>query len=268
MQWEIDFIKEHNVKNIQHGFTENLLIDGNKLFITPGGEDVNIAALNRFTGEFIWTSKGNGEISAYCSPNIISHGGKKYFITMLYNSLIFLDAETGDLIWEKELSEEKYGIHANVPLYHNGNIFAIDGWGYGAFMVKLSEDGSSYTDVWKVDSADVQMGDAILMNEKLYVASGSKNEWYCMDWNSGEINYTMDTIIVGSIISADHMLYIYTYRGEVALVNPTETGFEIRGRFNVDESKRQDHYAHPVIHNRRLYIRYANSLWVYNIGKS
>ena len=31
--------------------------------------------------------------------------------------------------------------------------------------------------------------------------------------------------------------------------------------------KRKDHIAHPVIHNKKLYIRYAKELLVYDIAK-
>lgn len=268
MKWEIDFLKDHGARNIQHGFTENLLIDGDKLYVTPGGEDLNIAAVNRITGEFIWTSKVNGEKSAYCSPNLINHNGNKYLITMLFNSLISINAETGELAWEKELTEEKYGIHANIPIYHEGYLFAVEGWLYGAFKIKLSGDGSSYTDVWKVDSADAQLGDAVLLNDKIYVSSASKNEWYCIDWNTGEIDYSTDTLKWGAIIAADDKLYMYATNGELALVDPKETEFEIKGKFNPGGSKRPDHFAYPVIHDQKLYIRYINNLWVYDIAKS
>ncbi len=56
---------------------KNLLIDGDKLFCTPGGTEANVIALNKDTGNLIWKSKGVGEKNAYCSPIIIEAEGKK-----------------------------------------------------------------------------------------------------------------------------------------------------------------------------------------------
>jgi hypothetical protein len=49
-------------------------------------------------------------------------------------------------------------------------------------------------------------------------------------------------------------------------VKPLENGFEIISKFKVDGVKR-DHIAIPVIDKGRLFIRYANTLWVYSIEK-
>ncbi|MCD4736520.1 MAG: PQQ-binding-like beta-propeller repeat protein, partial [Bacteroidales bacterium] len=44
--WSIDLIEKYNGRNIRWGVTENLLIDDNKLFITLGGTENNVIALD------------------------------------------------------------------------------------------------------------------------------------------------------------------------------------------------------------------------------
>jgi outer membrane protein assembly factor BamB len=56
MVWEVDLLEKFDAENIQWGMTESLLIDGNNIICTPGGEEYNVVALNRFTGETVWTS--------------------------------------------------------------------------------------------------------------------------------------------------------------------------------------------------------------------
>jgi outer membrane protein assembly factor BamB len=41
--------------------------------------------------------------------------------------------------------------------------------------------------------------------------------------------------------------------------------FDIRGRFSVPLGT-NEHWAHPVIHHKKLYIRHGNALMVYNIA--
>jgi len=78
--WEVDLLKKFNAKNVEWGKAESLLIDGKRLICTPGGTKNNIVALDRFTGETIWTSPGSGEAAAYCSPILIETNGQRLIV--------------------------------------------------------------------------------------------------------------------------------------------------------------------------------------------
>ena len=69
--WKIDAIRDFDGRNIMFGVTENPLIVGDKIFWTPGGVNNNMLALNKDTGELIWSSTGTGTLSTYCSPMFI-----------------------------------------------------------------------------------------------------------------------------------------------------------------------------------------------------
>ena len=51
--WQVDLFSDYDGKNIQWGITENMLIDGNKLTLTPGGSHANVIALNKDDGKLI-----------------------------------------------------------------------------------------------------------------------------------------------------------------------------------------------------------------------
>ena len=69
----------------------------------------------------------------------------------------------------------------------------------------------------------------------------------------------------GSIISAEGLLYIYDEKsGFVGLVKATPEKFDLISSFQVKKGSGPC-WAHPVIHNGRLYIRHGNALMVYNI---
>ena len=70
--WKKNFINDFKGVNIQWGVCETPLIIGEKLIATPGGPEHNVVALNKNTGELIWSSPGKGDQSAYCSPLYIS----------------------------------------------------------------------------------------------------------------------------------------------------------------------------------------------------
>ncbi len=264
--WKRELIGELTDRNSMHGVHENLIINGDKLFCTLGGEEHNILALDKNTGETIWTSKGTGRDNAYCSPTIIEHGGQKYYITMTYNELVSVDVENGTVAWTQKLSDEEHGIHASVPLYRDGMLFIIEGYRFGSKMYKIAEDGLSAELVWMHDTIGPQMGDAVCIGEDIFVSSSPNKNWYSIDWKTGKINFSSDKLGTGTVIAADGKLFIQTYRGIVAMVEVENNDFKILGQLQAP-TKKGDHYAQPVIKDGRLYIRYMDTICVYDIQK-
>jgi outer membrane protein assembly factor BamB len=264
--WKRALIGELTDRNSMHGVHENLVIEGDKLFCTLGGEEHNILALNRNTGETIWTSTGTGRDNAYCSPTVIEHGGKKYYITMTYNELISIDVENGNVAWTQKLSDEKHGIHASVPLYRDGMLFIIEGYRFGSKMYKIADDGLSSKLLWMHDTIGPQMGDAVRINEDVFVSSSPNKNWYSIDWTTGDINFSTKKLGTGTIVAADNKLFIQTYRGRVAMVKVENNDFTILGELQAP-TRKGDHYAQPVIKDGKLYIRYMDTMCVYDIRK-
>ena len=264
--WERKLIGELSDRNSMHGVHENLIIDGNKLFCTLGGEVNNILALNKETGETIWTSKGSGATNAYCSPIIIEHAGKKYYINMTFNELVSIDIENGDVAWIQKLTVEQYGIHASVPIYRDGQLFIIEGYRYGAKMFKINDEGNGVELLWAHDTIGPQMGDAVLIDNDLFVSSHPNKNWYCIDWKTGNIKFSTKKLGTGTVIAADGKLFILTYRGQLAMVKVEKNDFTILGIFNIP-GRPADHYSQPVIRDGKLYVRYMDSMCVYDIAK-
>ncbi|NOU16408.1 MAG: PQQ-like beta-propeller repeat protein [Bacteroidales bacterium] len=263
--WQKNILKVYNGRNLDWGMSENLMIEGNYLFCTPGGIDNNVVALNRNTGETIWTSKGNSDTAAYCTPILIDVRGKKYFVNQTRNSIISLNAENGEIAWKYPLSN---AIHPSTPYYRDGYLFATDGIANGSMQLKISEDGRSVSEVWRNSDFNAQYGHTVVLGNRIYGVCSFKKTFSCIDWNTGKEIYS-DSIKVAPIttISDGRMLYCYFASiGEVKLIKPTENGFENRGHFTIKGSKK-GHFAHPVIKDGRLYVRHENSLFVYDIAK-
>jgi hypothetical protein len=57
IKWSKDLFKDMGGEQIQWGVNETPVIDGEKIYITPGGKQHNVVALNRMNGNLIWSSK-------------------------------------------------------------------------------------------------------------------------------------------------------------------------------------------------------------------
>jgi hypothetical protein len=69
----------------------------------------------------------------------------------------------------------------------------------------------------------------------------------------------------GNIITADGLLYVYSQAGIVGLIEPQSDKFNIISSFKVPYGANQ-HWAHLVIQNKRLYVRHGTSLMVYDVA--
>ena len=262
--WNIETMTDYDGRNIEWGVTENLLIDENMLFCTVGGIDANVIALDKNTGKLIWKSKGKGEKSAYGSPIIIKRADKKILVTMTEKSILGIDVSNGKLLWSHE-QINKYFVHANSPIYKDGHLYCFSGYGKGGVMIEIAADGNSVKELWRNKTLDSRMGGAVLYKGIIYGGGDFSRKWVALDWNTGEELFSSTMIKYGNTIMADDMLYCYGQDGKVALVEPKKDAFNMISVFKVPYGAKQ-HWAHSVIHNKKLYIRHGTSLMVYDIA--
>jgi outer membrane protein assembly factor BamB len=262
--WNVDLMKEYGALNIVWAFTENLLIEGNMLFCTPGGPDANVLALDKNTGKLIWKSKGKGEKSAYGSPMLIRLPGLKILVVMTERSILGIDAANGILLWSHEQTNE-WSVHPNTPVYDKGMLYCVSGYGRGGVMLQLAADGKSVKELWRNTTLDNRMGGVIMSNGRIYGTGDKTRKLQCLDQKSGELLFSVPNLAPGNIISSDGLLYVYAENGTVGLVEPQDAGFNIISTFKVPYGSSQ-HWAHLVIHDQRLYVRHGNSLMVYDIA--
>jgi outer membrane protein assembly factor BamB len=259
--WEIDLVNEFGGDTIRWGYNETPVIDGDVIYCTPGGRN-NVVALNRNTGNQIWSCPGKGELSAYCTPLLFTHNGRKILATHTESHLLGIDAKTGKLLWTHSHPNE-WSVHANTPIYKDGGLFFFSGYGKGSGKLILNEDGSSVKLVWK-SVMDSRMGGAVLQDGYIYASGDNARDWRCMDWATGKDVYVSDAIGKGVVIAADDKLFCYSDRGELALVNITTEKFDLVSKTRVTKGSEQ-HWAHPIIHKGVLYLRHGKALIAYKI---
>lgn len=105
----------------------------------------------------------------------------------------------------------------------------------------------------------------IVYDGTVFGVSDKSKKWLGVDLTSGETLFSSRDLKPGSFILADDKFYIFSDMGEVAMAVPSKKGFEIVSRFQIPAENVQMAFAHPVIYNEVLYIRYNNDLWLYRI---
>jgi len=255
------------------GIAESLIIDGDKLYFTPGGPETMTMALKKATGEVLWKSSSLNNKPAYVSPILITYAGKKMLVNVSLENVFAVNVSNGEILW-KVFIEKPAGFNWDLilcvtPVYNNGMVYVTGGYDCGGMMVKLGDDGKSASVVWTDKVLDVHHGGVVLVDGYIYGANWLNNadgNWCCIDWNTGAKKWEEHWNCKGSIISAEGLLYIYDEkRGNVGLLKATPEKFDLISSFQITQGNSGPFWAHPVIHNGVLYIRHSNALMAYDI---
>jgi outer membrane protein assembly factor BamB len=201
-------------------------------------------------------------MSGYGVPIYIGDQEVPQVAIMMSDYIIGIDISDGKLLWQHHHTN-RFREHPNTPVYYNNMLFGMSSYDKGSVMLRLTNGGRNVEKIWELTELEQQTGHVIKLGNYIY-GSGQRQNWYCVNWTTGEIMWSDQTLAVGTIIAADDMLYIYSDRGEMALVHPSPEKFDLVSQFSITEGTGQ-HWAHPVIYNGVLYVRHGNSLLAYKI---
>jgi outer membrane protein assembly factor BamB len=258
------------------GIAESVIIDGNKVYFSPGGPETMTIALDKTSGKLIWKSASLNDKTGYVSPILVNHGGKKMLINASLGHVFAVDVTNGEILWKivheqsTDPNMRRYDlIKCTTPLYKEGMVYITGGYDTGGMMIKIAADGRSANVEWTDQVLDNHHGGVVLVNGCIYGSNWINNNtgnWCCIDWKTGKKVWEQSWNGKGSIIAADGMLYIYDERqGNVGLVKATPEKFDLVSSFKITQGNAGPFWAHPVIKNGILYIRHTNALMAYDI---
>jgi outer membrane protein assembly factor BamB len=267
--WQVDTMEKFGAQQTSWGISESVLICGNKAICTPGGKDATVVALDKMTGETIWTTKGLSDKSAHCSARLMEHGGKKFIVTVTDTHILGIDSADGTVLFKQvNKIQQSKGIpryvNPNSPVICGSDIYVTSRF-VGGVKLRVNESSTGVSEVWWDKTLDVHHGAVVLVDGLIYGGASDRGQWVCLDWETGKVVWQQKWKEKGSIIYADGMLYCYADEdGTVALVKPSRKGFEIVSSFKITQGD-DKHWSHPAISDGRLYIRHGDALMAYDI---
>jgi len=252
-------------------YAESPLVDGDVLVVSPGGSQATIVALNKKTGETIWTSAiPGGDLAAYASAVVTEAAGRKQYVQFLDKGVVGVDAKSGEFLWRYERTSTG---PANIPTpVAQGNyVYSANARRFGGGLVQLRASGNGMTaeEVYFERSVPNTLGGQILLDGYLY---GTNPEGVVVaEYETGQVSWQAPGIGPGGALYADGHLYIHGENGDMLLVEATTEEYREKGRFTPPNQPvhpngpREAAWAHPVVANGRLYIRDMGTLWCYDV---
>jgi outer membrane protein assembly factor BamB len=249
------------------GYTESVLIDGDRLLCTPGGSQGAILALEKKTGKKIWQSSDFTDGAQYSSIIVAEHAGQRQYIQLTMKNVAGVAADSGKLLWKSSFPGRTAVVPT--PIYHDSHVYVSSGYGAGCKLVQL-DDNNQATEVYSNSLMKNHHGGVLRVDNFLYGYSDGAG-WVCQDFKTGEKVWNDRNFGKGSLTYADGMLYCLTERdGTIALFEVSATGWQEKGRFQMEpqatiRSPRGRIWTHPVVANGKLYLRDQNLVFCYDI---
>jgi len=205
-------------------YTTPVFYKGNVYFGTTGTTLLesggHVYALNAKDGSLVWKydtdsdvgsiSLDDGKIYAHAdvidaltgklikkySGRVIANNGKLYVVYHTNGTLSRIDPRTGKVLWDFKTDEEIL----TTPVFYSGKIY-IDG--------KYCLDEENGTLVWKNSKIG---GVHQALDQGLLFVGGE--ELYCVDANSGQINWEKAIGTISSPVAVNGKVYVAPYVGE------------------------------------------------------
>ena len=269
--WAKNALKEFEGQNIMWAISECALIDGPHVIVTPGGNKSFMVALDKKTGALVWVGEPLPEAPAervgYASPILFELNGRRLIATLSLRSVVCVDAENGKVQCVFQ-HPTRYNANCATPVYCEGAVFHTNPTGAGGVLLKVLADKESvkFEKLWDCGMDNISGG--AIAHAGLIYGSGQQNTgWVCMDAKSGAVKWDSKELAQGALTYADNRLYWLSESGTLALAGATADQFKIHGRIKLTEAPVKDAWAHPVILDGRLYLRYHDKLYCFDVRK-
>ncbi len=274
--WSVNLLERWRGENITWGLSECLIVDERAVYATAGGRDALLVALDKRNGELLWrseplfaTGKKESDTAGYAAPILVRFAGRRLLIGCSSQHLFCADADTGRLQWAHPWPTS-YSVLAMSPVLVGNGIFLAAPFGPPGTLLRLKPPASP-GDKIEVEAGwttglDTAHGGVVHVDGRLY---GSyyprRGGWAALDAATGQVLYEAPELIKGAALFADRRLHALCEDGWMLLLEPTATRFEEKGRFRLATARDRDAWAHPVIHDGRLYLRYHDTFSCYDI---
>ncbi|MFN7936571.1 MAG: PQQ-binding-like beta-propeller repeat protein [Bryobacteraceae bacterium] len=258
--WSHNIVERYRGEVPHWGISESPLVDGDRVIVTPGGSDGTLVALNKKTGAPLWKTKGS-DAAAYSSPIIVQTGGVKQYVTLTSGGAVGVSAGTGELLWRYDKVANRTANIAT-PIYAKDHIFVSTDYGTGCALLKVG-DGGKASEVYFNREMKNHYSSSVLVGDHLY--GFSSQILTAMNFLTGDVTWRDRTVGKGSVTLADGMLYVYSERGQMALVEAAPDAYKEKGRFSIPAGEFNT-WTPPVISNGRLYLREQDNLYSFDIA--
>lgn len=252
------------------GYSESVLVDGDRVVCTPGGEQAAMVALDKRTGQPLWACAVPGISGAGHSSIVIAEvEGRRIYVQSTASGPIGVDARTGGLLWTYPV--EKTTAVIPTPIIRDDLVFFVAGYKRGGALLRqvpVPGGGVTIQEVYglKPELAN-KHGGVVLVGNHLYGCADDQPILVCAALETGEVAWKQrgsgrDS---ATVMAADGHVYVRYADGTVSLVKADASAYSEVSSFKVPGSGDRPSWAHMVILDGLLYLREGDTILCYDL---
>jgi outer membrane protein assembly factor BamB len=267
--WHADLLAKFAAKNLFFGTSASPLVQGDLVYVMPGGKEGAMAALDAKTGEVRW--KCGTEAASYASPMMTSIGGKDLVVFLTAEGVVGVDAAGGQEYWRVPL-KDRLNESSTTPV-RIGNLLFASSVTVGSIGIKLSaESGKPAAEqVWKNPELTCYFGTPVEFDGLLYVVTGQATltnasaSLHCVDPKTGKVLWTKGKVgqYHATLLRTRDKLLMLEEQGDLVMFRPSAEKYDEVCRSRLCGRT----WAHPAWAGGVLYIRDAKELLAVKPGR-
>ncbi|MDF1811454.1 MAG: PQQ-binding-like beta-propeller repeat protein [Verrucomicrobiales bacterium] len=272
--WKKDLIKDFSGEPGKWGYSETPIVDGEKLIVAPGGNKAGIVALNKDTGDVIWTAdEVQPGMAEYATIVVSEMNGKRQYIKFFEKIVASVDAETGRLLWQGDFPKGKVAV-IPTPIVDGNQVYVSAGYSAGCRAFEISSS-NQVKELWTNNEMSNHHGGVIKFGDHIYGFDNGKG-LVCQDWDTGKLtwmNKDRQFLSKGAVHIADGMIYaLNEQNGALTLISANPEGYKEHGRFILDPQSPNRNpqgriWTHPLVIGGKLYLRDQEFIHCYDVKK-
>ncbi|MEY4690688.1 MAG: hypothetical protein RIT19_1013 [Verrucomicrobiota bacterium] len=237
-------------------------LDGDTVVVLWDHEgDDFIVALDKRTGRELWRQQRD-EPTGWCTPLIVSHGGRKQVIVNGTHKVRSYDLKDGKLLWECA-GQTVNAIPSAVSTADR--VFLMSGYRGNALQaIRLDRSGDlTGTDgiVWSHAKSTPYVPSPLLVGNTLYFLSNNSAMLSAFDAGSGKARFEAERLegingVYASPVAADGRVYVVGRDGNTAVLRQGDA-LEVLAKNRLDDG----FDASPAIVGKQLFLRGRQNLY-------
>ena len=251
--WSKDAVADLGGKVPDWHYSGSPVVDGDKLIIVHGGPEHNVIALNKDTGETLWTG-GNADPISYPTPLIATIRGIRQYVVTTAGTIIGVDPDTGQVLW-RAIWRARNPVNIADPVVVGDALFATTSYKLGCGLIDVTDEGGKVR--WANKELQAHFNSPVLHEGHIY-GIGDPGYLVCLDPETGDLRWKQPGFEKGGVVLVDGVVIAVNGKdGDVVMVEATPEAYKELGRIKPLGSRS---WTPPVIANGKLLIRNTRAL--------
>ena len=259
--WSKKLLVEFAAPTAQWGVAFSPLVEGDRVFIMPGGPNGNsLAALDKKTGAILW--KKHDDHASYSSPIAATIHEQRQILFLTGGRLVSVKPDTGEQLWDYPWPVQQ-DCNIATPIVARDFVFISTGYAVGCALLKVNKDGDTLTPKRLYKNPRMKNHFSTCVRYKGHLFGFDDSTLTCMNLLTGKVEWKERGFGKGSVLLVNDRLIVYGDNGLLALAEANPTEYVERGRFQF--STQSSCWSVPVVSNGRLYVRDQEKLVCFDV---